>query len=266
MNVIENIKSANIDITKEKQTLLEILSLVEGSQKRALKRGLEPRKIEYAYKIDQDMPLDPTSISQIVYLPFKYIGKNLEVYIRRGLLNNSTKVCIKYFLFSSPELIGIFDKEKKLTKYLSEKHPCYLKYYGWFIDKWQIDNQIQNVYAILTENFKITLIEDIMLHSKHKEKYTHNYFFKIVKDLLGAFHYLEQLNIPHFYIRPHNILVTSKHNLKIIGFYNLGMNLVSIPSDANNKSKTYWEDWYYAPELENSQGFDKNDIYLFKML
>ncbi|CAG9317401.1 unnamed protein product [Blepharisma stoltei] len=178
----------------------------------------------------------------------------------KGFLDNSIPICIKLYHQKSNSPSNLFIKECKLFSYLSEKWQCFLKYKGWYKELSDFQNsQCYSAFAIVSEAFDSTLMNDIIKHSRQNQKYTYQEYQKIVVSLLDAFSILESVGIAHKNVKPHNILITGNRMLKIAEFSLSERFEINRPTLYSNNTYCLWKDNYRAPEIFelNEEGYSE---------
>ncbi|CAG9315388.1 unnamed protein product [Blepharisma stoltei] len=187
--------------------------------------------------------------SKIIYDALDYMGEKVRVLIQKGWFDNNLPICIKgyYYKLEAPPC-EIFKSDLLLTKYLSENHNLFLKYFGWtFENRVKCEDGIYCIYSIITEDFPdVLLIDDIITRRNNNQKYSYAEYSIIVKSLLMGFSWLESEKILHLNLKPHNIFITRDKKIKVAGFNSSRTYIEDDFSCSNNKE---WHDLYIAPEI-----------------
>jgi hypothetical protein len=148
------------------------------------------------------------------------ISKNFQISIFEGRLKDSNiSVIIKQYEFLNGRIEEnkMINNEKEIYEVLSsqadEETNCFLKYYGTYSK----DNSI----FMVMENVSFYLVGFI---NQNKDKPSdqaavkEDLFLKFAQKLANSYNMMINLGICHFDIKPDNLLLDSKLNLKIIDF------------------------------------------------
>ncbi|CAG9317402.1 unnamed protein product [Blepharisma stoltei] len=173
-----------------------------------------------------------------------------SISIYKGMLDRSIPICVKIYYHNRNEYPVLFLKELDLIRNLSETNQCFLKYEGWFHELLEFKGSANvPAFAIVTEGFTYTLMDEIVNCSSQNQKYTYQEYQRIVICLLEAFALLESRGIMHNNIKPDNILITENRTLKIVEFNFLDAFLMNSHALYSNNADYLWKDEYLAPEI-----------------
>lgn len=143
----------------------------------------------------------------------------------------------KMFLVNSE-----LDIIEKLSN-MSGPENCFLKCYGRHLS--------ENSYFLITEFEPYNLMLLLSELKRTNSQFPIQNLQILVKQLLNSFSIMEALNIAHHDIGPHNLLVTSKYELKIIGF-KISENYKEVKIELNQGKLIQGPNGYEAPEIYQS--------------
>ncbi|CAG9316881.1 unnamed protein product [Blepharisma stoltei] len=174
-----------------------------------------------------------------------------EVKVRKAkIITNQKEVAVKTYSCKNRDLLYKFQKERDILHMLSGKHKVFLKFYGSFWSKININNEIIYSFSIVMQLCEKSLQYDIENSVNYSEIKCCNTIGKI----LEGFTILERMEVYHHDIKPHNILITKTGNPKIadFGITILGLKWNSAYSQSKDdllKGTTY----YISPELAEAR-------------
>ena len=166
--------------------------------------------------------------------------KSIETRLYRARIKaNNQEICVKKITANDKQLLSKFHHEVNILRQLSDRHECFLTFYGSYI--------IENELFILME-----YIQDTLMDKLTRGGLTELQMIEIAKTLISGFSTLAQQKIYHRDIKPHNILLTLTNVPKIIDFgitvFDLNPSLSSVTSMATNSRFIQGTRGYMSPE------------------
>ena len=128
----------------------------------------------------------------------------------RGIYKNKYEVIVKEYSGKIDEnQLKNFEQEAMFLQILSEKMPCFLKFFGIM--------KSPNKFSLVMEYCPMTLEKDIEIRKKRHLRYTLEEFCRIAVEILDGLIYMEENNICHRDVKPQNMFLSSE-NVKIGDF------------------------------------------------
>ena len=139
--------------------------------------------------------------------------REISTTILTGVYNNEPIAVKKYEILSSSADYSNLYSEARCYQLLSDKannDNCFLKYYGTYTEG--------NIIYLVMEHIEYNLM-DFLTNAKNQNYHFEEVFLiSIFYKLLKTFTLMEEMNIYHGDIKPHNFLIDNFWNIKVIDF------------------------------------------------
>lgn len=188
---------------------------------------LRPSTAESNNKYDKGSPEIPSKksreikliangiqLSDLVYDKMIYANQSgkQEVYLGR-IKTDNTPIAIKVSYCDGNEEFNLVQREALALSQLS--HPNICKVYGTLLD--MTGNKLKNL-IVLERCEGISLRHEIENRAKDNRFFTETEVIEFIKCLISAFAHIQSKHIVHSDIKPDNIVISARGNLKIIDF------------------------------------------------